>query len=124
MGREQRPKAQPPPPGCTDAAKVERLRSQIDPDTLERVVHDMRVLTDTTRVRIVWALTTEPEICVSELVEILRPLHQTTVSHALERLRSAGVVRRRPEGKVVYYSLRTDTIRDFLNDRIDKARRG
>ncbi|HEX8316773.1 metalloregulator ArsR/SmtB family transcription factor [Longimicrobium sp.] len=123
MLREPTPEAQAPPPGCTDPAKVERLRTRLNADVVERIVDEMRVLTDATRVRIVWALTHEREICVSEFVELLHPLKQSSVSHALSALRSAGVVRKRPEGKVAYYSLKTDTIRDFLNERIDKATR-
>lgn len=107
---------------CVDETKVARLRSELDPNDIERVAENLQLLSHPTRVRILWALTREAEICVSEFVLLLRPLKQSTVSHALRELRSAGLVHQRPEGRVVYYSLKTETIRDFLNETISNAK--
>jgi DNA-binding transcriptional ArsR family regulator len=110
-------------PGCVDEMRVARLRSALDPVEIKRVAEKLGVLSHPTRVRILWALTREAEICVSELVYLLRPLKQSSVSHALRVLRDAGLVDPRSEGRSVYYSLKTETIRHFLIDAITNAQK-
>ena len=109
--------------GCADEAKIARLRSALDLQEIETIAENLRALSDPTRVRIVWALTREPEVCVSELIELLHPLKQSSVSHALKALRSAELVHRRREGKVGFYSLKSSAVRDFLNEAISNAKR-
>ncbi len=62
-----------------------------------------RTLADDTRQRILVMLQ-ERELCVTEIVEAFR-MTQPTISHHLGVLRQAGLVKRRKEGKQVYYSL-------------------
>ena len=47
---------------------------------------------------------------MSRLLEI----NQTTVSHQLRFLKSAGIVKSRRLGKIVFYSLCDDSINDVL----------
>lgn len=63
-----------------------------------------KIISDKTRQRIM-ALLCCRELCVSDLVAELGNVTQPTVSHHLQLLRSAGLVRVRRDGKQVYYTL-------------------
>jgi DNA-binding transcriptional ArsR family regulator len=56
------------------------------------------------RVRIVSALAEAEELCVGDLALAL-DVSDSSVSHALRLLRTAGVVRNRRDGRVIYYRL-------------------
>ncbi len=62
-----------------------------------------RALGDETRLRLLGILA-EGEMCVADLMDETR-LGQSLVSHHLRTLRQAGLVRNRPEGRLVFYSL-------------------
>jgi len=68
---------------------------------------------DGTRLRILWALS-ESEMCVCDLCALLQ-MKQPAVSHQLKNLKQARVVKSRREGKVIYYSLDDDHMRNLLN---------
>jgi ArsR family transcriptional regulator len=68
---------------------------------------------DSTRLSILWALS-EAEMCVCDLCALLR-MKQPAVSHQLKNLKQARVVKARRDGKVIYYSLDDEHIRDLLN---------
>jgi ArsR family transcriptional regulator len=68
---------------------------------------------DSTRISILWALS-ESEMYVCDLCALLQ-MKQPAVSHQLKNLKQARVVKARREGKVIYYSLDDDHIRQLLN---------
>ena len=81
-------------------------------DILEGVVCFFSVFADYTRVKILSALAIS-ELCVTDLSRILE-INQTTVSHQLRFLKSAGIVKCNRLGKIVFYSLTDDRINDVL----------
>ena len=81
-------------------------------DILEGVVCFFSVFSDYTRVKILSALAIS-ELCVTDLSRILN-INQTTVSHQLRFLRSAGIVKCVRQGKIVFYSLVNDSINDVI----------
>ena len=81
-------------------------------DVLEGIVCFFSVFADYTRVKILSALAIS-RLCVSDLARILE-MNQTTVSHQLRFLKSAGIVKSLRQGKIVFYSLVDDTINDVL----------
>ena len=94
-----------------------RLKGLIDEyvpkgEILDELVSFFSVFSDYTRLKIISALGIT-EMCVSDLSKVLR-LNQTTVSHQLRFLKNLNVVKTRRQGKVVFYSLRTEVVNDIL----------
>ena len=81
-------------------------------EILEGVVCFFSVFADYTRVKILTALAIS-ELCVTDLSRILE-INQTTVSHQLRFLKSAGIVKSVRQGKIVFYSLTNDAINDVI----------
>ena len=81
-------------------------------DILEGVVCFFSVFADYTRVKILSALAISP-LCVTDISRVL-DINQTTVSHQLRFLKSAGLVKCVRQGKIVFYSLTDDSINDVL----------
>ncbi len=70
-----------------------------------------KALSDATRVRILLLLA-DRDLCVCELVFILK-MEQSRISHQLQSLRKAGLVRDNKEGRRITYSISADR-KDFL----------
>ena len=88
---------------------VDAVRKKL-PD--ERELYDLsdffKVLGDSTRVKIMWALD-ESEMCVCDLTEPVG-LSQPTVSHHMKLLVEAGLVEREQRGRWAYYRPTIDTL--------------
>ena len=72
---------------------------------------------DSTRVRILWALS-ESEMCVCDLCALLQ-MKQPAVLHQLKNLKQSRIVKARRNGKVIYYSLADEHIRQLLTLAMD-----
>ncbi len=70
--------------------------------------HIFAILADPTRMRVVIALSAS-ELCVTDLAAATG-VNRTTISHQLRVLRGHRLVRRRRDGKVVYYALDDDHV--------------
>jgi ArsR family transcriptional regulator len=81
-------------------------------EILQGLVDFFSIFSDTTRIRIVSALAIS-EMCVSDISRVLS-INQTTVSHQLRLLRSAGAVRAKRQGKIVFYSIANKAINDVM----------
>jgi ArsR family transcriptional regulator, lead/cadmium/zinc/bismuth-responsive transcriptional repressor len=79
-----------------------------------RLAELFRLLGDSTRVRILFALLDAGELCVCDLAAVVEA-PETSVSHALRLLRTAGVVRNRRGGRMIYYSLNDAHVRQMLD---------
>ncbi|NLN06662.1 MAG: helix-turn-helix transcriptional regulator [Firmicutes bacterium] len=84
------------------------------PDTaiLEELSRMFAAFSDASRLRILLSIS-ERELCVCELGEVLG-MSMPAVSHHLRRLKDLGLVRTRREGKLVYYSLDDEHVREIL----------
>lgn len=84
-------------------------------DTATRVASLFAVLSDPTRLQVLYALLCAPtgELCVCDLATGLGR-DDTTISHQLRVLRTNHVVAMRKVGRVVYYRLIDDHIRQLL----------
>ena len=81
-------------------------------DILEGIVCFFSVFADYTRVKILSALAIS-ELCVTDLSRLLY-INQTTVSHQLRFLKSAGMVKSVRQGKIIFYSLANEAINDVI----------
>lgn len=71
-----------------------------------------KIFGDSTRVKIIWALD-ENEMCVCDIAVLLN-MTKSAISHQLKTLKQANLVKYRREGKVVYYSLKDDHVKDIF----------
>jgi DNA-binding transcriptional ArsR family regulator len=79
-------------------------------DSLSRLYS---ALSDPTRLRILHSLTVIDELCVCDLA-VITDLSVSAVSHQLRLLRDRQLVRARREGRMVYYSLSQENVRDLM----------
>lgn len=92
---------------------VDKVKETMPDDTLLYDLSDFfKVLGDSTRVKIIWALDSS-EMCVCDLAVLLN-MTKSAISHQLRELRRANLVKSRREGKIVYYSLADDHVRDVF----------
>lgn len=94
-------------------------RSPLGDEQVGLVVEVFRMLADTTRVRVLWALT-GGELSVNELADhVGKPA--PSVSQHLAKLRMARLVRTRREGTTVYYSLENEHVEQLVTDAVYNA---
>lgn len=79
------------------------LRKMPNEDTFNKLADLFKLIGDTTRCRILFALD-QKEMCVCDLANVLN-MTKSSVSHQLAVLRRSGVVKCRRSGKEVYYTL-------------------
>lgn len=83
---------------------VAKVRANMpDEDPIYEVAELFKVFGDSTRARIICALTVS-ELCVCDLSCLLN-MSQSAISHQLRILKQARMVKNRRSGKAVYYSL-------------------
>ena len=96
-----------------DAARVERVRGAMQDDIVFQDLADtFKAISDFTRTKILFALGME-ELCVGDLAALVG-LSPSAVSHQLRLLRHLKLVRFRREGKVTYYTLDDEHIRNLM----------
>jgi ArsR family transcriptional regulator len=81
-------------------------------EILDDLVCFFSMFADYTRLKMISALGIS-EMCVSDLSNLLN-LNQTTVSHQLRLLKNLNAVTTKRQGKVIFYSLRNQTLSDVL----------
>ena len=81
-------------------------------EILDELVRFFSLFSDNTRLKIISALAIS-EMCVSDISEILC-INQTTVSHQLRLLKNLNAVKTKRQGKVIFYSLKSDALSDVL----------
>ena len=92
---------------------VEKVRNKMPEDeNLYDLADLFKVFCDSTRVKILSALFTS-EICVCDLANLLN-MKQSAISHQLRVLRHSKLVKFRREGKVLYYSLCDDHVKNIF----------
>ncbi len=93
------------------AATAEVLVSADEASELAEV---FKLLGDPKRVRILYALVEAGELCVCDLAAVA-DVSETTVSHSMRLLRTAGIVRNRRDGRMIYYRLDDAHVRMLLD---------
>jgi ArsR family transcriptional regulator len=95
-----------------DFEKVERIKKQLPADEL---IFDMaeifKVFGDSTRMKIISALL-QDELCVGDIA-IITNSTPSAISHQLRVLKQAKLVKYRKDGKIVYYSLDDEHVKEI-----------
>ena len=98
-----------------DEERVAAAKAQLLPeDELTHLTELFRLLGDATRARLLYALLEAGELCVCDL-SAATATPETSVSHALRLLRTAGVVKARRDGRMMHYSLHDAHVRMLLD---------
>jgi DNA-binding transcriptional ArsR family regulator len=97
-------------PDRVDATRKELLTESQAMELADR----FRLLSDASRVRMVYALLEAGELCVCDLAATVGASESAT-SHQLRQLRLAGLVRSRKQGRTVYYRVDDTHVRLLLD---------
>lgn len=93
---------------------VHRVRQNMpEEERLYDLAELFKVFGDTTRVKILYALFAS-EMCVCDIAVLLN-MSQSAISHQLRVLKQARLVKYRKDGKVVYYTLDDEHIKNIFN---------
>jgi len=90
--------------------------------TAAHVAELFSVFSDTSRVRIISALT-ENEINVNTLAELVE-ISESAISHHMRHLRQMGIVLSRREGKEVFYRIEDEHIKSLFYQGVNHIERG
>jgi len=90
---------------CFDHAKVNTIKVRLaeDKDRLPELANFYKLLGNITRLKILLALSAD-ELCVCDMAHVLG-LSIAATSHQLKLLRDQGWLKKRDDGKMVYYRL-------------------
>lgn len=94
-----------------DAEKL--AEGQPDEDVLLDLAELFKIFGDSNRIRILYALS-GTELCVSDIAGMLG-LSVSAVSHQLRILKASKLVRCRRQGKIIFYMLDDEHVRDIIN---------
>ena len=103
---------------CVHADTVDRITSTMpDEDTLIDLSELFKVFGDSTRIKILTALS-HGELCVCDLSKLVG-MTSSAVSHQLKILRSAKLVSCRRDGKTVFYALADDHVTPIIRQGLE-----
>lgn len=83
------------------------------PQVLEEVVVIFEVLSEPSRVLILLAILKERELCVCDVAALL-DVSVASASHHLRKMKDVGILKKRSEGKLVFYSVKNHRIESVL----------
>jgi DNA-binding transcriptional ArsR family regulator len=87
-----------------------KLQSKND---LENLADLLTVAGNDTRLKILFLLANEPELCVCDLADVTG-MTVSSISHQLSKLRARGLVCKRREGQTIFYRLNDTPFVAFL----------
>ena len=87
-------------------------KNMLEEDTLNKLAEFFKIVGDTTRVKILFALD-QNEMCVCDIANVLE-MTKSSISHQLGTLRRSGIVKCRKLGKEVFYSLDDEHIKQVF----------
>ncbi len=88
------------------------LSKMPDADVLSNLGNLFKIMGDATRCKLLFALL-QNEMCVCDLANVLS-MTKSSISHQLSKMRDAGIVKCKKEGKTVYYSLDDNHISEIF----------
>ena len=93
---------------------VKKAINELPNDELIADLSDMfKIFGDQTRVKILMALESG-ELCVCDIAAVM-DMSQSAISHQLRVLKQSNIVKTRRQGKVVYYSISDDHVKEIFD---------
>ncbi|PZD94915.1 transcriptional regulator [Paenibacillus sambharensis] len=108
---------------CFDEVKVQRVQQNLSEQQLTVPVRMFKALADETRMKIAYALTIEDEMCVCDVAHVIGS-STATASHHLRLLRDKGLAKSRKDGKLVFYSLDDEHVRELVRNAVAHGMEG
>lgn len=98
---------------CYDEEKVNRIQEELQKEDISSVAQLFKALADENRAKIAYSLCQDGELCVCDIANIIGS-SVATASHHLRTLHKQGVVKYRKEGKLAFYSLDDEHIKQLV----------
>ncbi|WP_271401925.1 ArsR/SmtB family transcription factor [Salinicoccus roseus] len=98
---------------CYDEEKVNRIQEDLQTVDIFGVSEMLKSIADVSRAKITYALCQDEELCVCDIANILG-ITVANASHHLRTLYKQGVVTFRKEGKLAFYSLEDQHIKQIM----------
>ena len=93
---------------------VKKAINELPDDEIISDLSDMfKIFGDQTRVKILMALESG-EMCVCDIAAVMN-MSQSAISHQLRVLKQSNIVKTRRQGKVVYYSISDDHVKEIFD---------
>ena len=96
------------------------LRERTNPEAMTLLADTFQILANPIRLQIVEALA-KRELCVCDVAAVVGA-SQSAISHHLRLLRQMRIVSYRKEGRIVYYRLTDDHIREMCSIGLEHVR--
>lgn len=98
---------------CYDEDKVNRIQGHLQSVDVPGVAKMFKAIADENREKITYCLCQDEELCVCDIANIIGSTVANT-SHHLRTLHKQGIVKFRKEGKLAFYSLDDEHIRQIM----------
>lgn len=106
---------------CINEGKVKRVKQQLAEQDPGEAAKFFKVLSDETRLKIIYALLIEDELCVCDVANIVGTT-AAAASHHLRFLKNLRIATYRKEGKLVYYSLNDKHVKLLIQLAFDQQK--
>lgn len=98
---------------CYDEKKVNRIQEDLQSVNILSVAQMLKAIADENRAKITYILCQDDELCVCDIANVLG-ITVANASHHLRTLHKQGIVKYRKEGKLAFYSLDDDHIKQIM----------
>lgn len=98
---------------CYDEEKVNRIQLDLQNVDISSVTQMLKAIADENRAKITYALCQDDELCVCDIANIIN-VSVANASHHLRTLHKQGIVKFRKEGKLAFYSLDDEHIKQIM----------
>ncbi|WNF21616.1 metalloregulator ArsR/SmtB family transcription factor [Mesobacillus jeotgali] len=99
---------------CVHDEKVEQVSAEVKEQNTSAAAKIFKALSDETRIKIAYSLYVGNELCVCDVAAVVNS-STATASHHLRLLKNLGLAKYRKEGKLVYYSLVDDHVKQLIH---------
>ncbi len=106
---------------CFKESLVRKIQRNLPPDTtLDEVQILFGALADRARLKILFALRNDQELCVCDVAHVLG-VSISTASHHLRKLRDLKLLKYRTDGKMAYYSIRNELAGRLVTNTLEEV---